>query len=125
MDTDNKKPNSEPAGLTRRSFINTAAAAGAVLTIPVAATAQVGGSDTIKVALVGCGGRGSGAANQALNNEGVEPVAMADAYSDRLEGSLKNLKKQRGDRVKVNFRLVANPNGVAVETLDLRCVRDA
>lgn len=87
--------------LDRRTFINTTAAAGALSTLPIAASAQVGGSSTIKIALVGCGGRGSGAANQALNNDGVELVAMADAYSDRLNGSLNNLKKERGDKVKV------------------------
>ena len=54
-------------------------------------------SDTIKVALVGCGGRGSGAANQALSTAGdVKLVAMADAFKDRMDGSLKGLQKNHG-----------------------------
>jgi len=59
----------------------------------------------VKVALVGCGGRGSGAAAQALNTEGeVKLVAMADAFKDRLEGSLRNIQGQfqnRPERVQV------------------------
>ena len=77
MDT-NTTPSTKSA-VDRRTFISTSAAAGAIATIPAATHAQVAGSSTIKVALVGCGGRGSGAANQALNNDGVELVAMADA----------------------------------------------
>ncbi|GAA4468348.1 Gfo/Idh/MocA family oxidoreductase [Nibrella saemangeumensis] len=48
--------------------------------------------DTIKVALVGCGGRGTGAAQQALNTkQNVKIVAMADAFRDRLDDSYKSL----------------------------------
>ena len=43
---------------------------------------------------MGCGGRGSGAAIQALKaDENVELVAMADAFKDRLESSLKNINE--------------------------------
>ncbi|MCA9072277.1 MAG: Gfo/Idh/MocA family oxidoreductase, partial [Planctomycetaceae bacterium] len=61
-------------------------------------------NNTLKVGLVGCGGRGTGAAAQALNADpNTELVAMADAFPDRLESSLKNLKNQgAGDRVKVD-----------------------
>jgi predicted dehydrogenase len=56
-------------------------------------------SDTVKVALVGCGGRGSGAADQALKTEGsVKLVAMADAFKDRMDGSLRGLQEQHQDR---------------------------
>jgi myo-inositol 2-dehydrogenase / D-chiro-inositol 1-dehydrogenase len=48
--------------------------------------------DTIKIALVGCGGRGTGAAMQALSTkQNVKIVAMADAFGDRLESAYKNL----------------------------------
>jgi myo-inositol 2-dehydrogenase / D-chiro-inositol 1-dehydrogenase len=60
--------------------------------------------DELKIALIGCGGRGSGAADQALNthNQGpIKLVAMADAFEDRLEGSLNNLARKHGDRVDV------------------------
>ena len=61
-------------------------------------------SEELKIALIGCGGRGSGAANQALSTFGQGPVklvAMADAFEDRLKGSLNNLKNQHKDRVDV------------------------
>jgi myo-inositol 2-dehydrogenase/D-chiro-inositol 1-dehydrogenase len=48
--------------------------------------------DTIKVALIGCGGRGTGAALQALKSkQNVKIVAMADAFRDRLDGAYKSL----------------------------------
>ena len=61
-------------------------------------------SDTLKVGLIGCGGRGSGAAAQALSADpNVVLTAMGDAFEDRLKSSLDNLKKNGkfGDRVKV------------------------
>jgi predicted dehydrogenase len=93
--------------VTRRNFLkttSTAAAGGALLgALPVERFA-LGASpgDTIKIALVGCGGRGSGAANQALSTRGdMKLVAMADAFKDQLEGSLNNLKQQQQERVDV------------------------
>ncbi|HSH94687.1 MAG TPA: Gfo/Idh/MocA family oxidoreductase, partial [Roseimicrobium sp.] len=62
------------------------------------------GTDEIKVALVGCGGRGSGAADQALttyNQGGIKLVAVADVHEDRMLSSLSNLRKQHPDRVDV------------------------
>src|ERR1700761_5235743 len=52
------------------------------------------GSDQVSVALVGCGGRGSGAAVNALSTTGgpIKLVAMADAFQDRLSSSYNNLK---------------------------------
>ena len=92
---------------SRRSFLktsSTALAGGAFLSsLPVERFA-LGASpgDTLKIALIGCGGRGSGAASQALSTgESVKLVAMADAHKDRLEGSLKNLKGQHKEKVQV------------------------
>src|SRR5688572_1365364 len=91
--------------ITRRRFLHTTslAAGGAVLgglSVERAAFAQ--GSDTVKVALVGCGGRGSGAAAQALSTEGnVKLVAMADAFADRLDGSYNNLVKNHKDKMEI------------------------
>jgi myo-inositol 2-dehydrogenase/D-chiro-inositol 1-dehydrogenase len=77
---------------TRRSFLKTSAAgvaAGAVL-LPGAYAA---GNDTLRVGLVGCGGRGTGAAKQALRADpNVKLVAMCDAFMDRLDDSLRELK---------------------------------
>ena len=55
----------------------------------------------MKVALVGCGGRGTGAATQTLKVEGVKLVAMADAFGDNLENAYGNLKTAFADKVDV------------------------
>ena len=101
----NKPDQNPPSKLTRRNFLQTTSTAvgGAVLgALSVERGAFAASTDEIKVALIGCGGRGSGAANQALSTEGpVKLVAMADAFKDRLEGSLNNLKGEKSDRVDV------------------------
>ncbi len=88
----------------RRVFLmNSAVAAGAAATLYLSSNAFAGGSDTIKIGLVGCGGRGTGAAEQALSaDSGIRLVAMADAFEDRLESSLGTLKRSGvADRVEV------------------------
>jgi myo-inositol 2-dehydrogenase / D-chiro-inositol 1-dehydrogenase len=86
---------------TRREFLKAsalvavAAAAGAP-----AALAQT--PQTLKVGLVGCGGRGSGAASQALHADpNVVLTAMGDAFEEPLHKSLQNLQKNCGDKVNV------------------------
>jgi len=90
---------------SRRTFLKTTAVAGAATVVPslIANRAYAAGEEEpIKVALIGCGGRGTGAAAQALSTEGpIKLWAMADAFYDRLEGSLKSLTaglKARYDR---------------------------
>ncbi|WP_169977996.1 Gfo/Idh/MocA family protein [Tautonia rosea] len=88
----------------RRIFLmNSAAAAGAASTVSLTNVAHAAGSDTIRVGVVGCGGRGTGAAEQTLTaDEGCRLVAMAELFDDRLESSLQTLKVSRvGDRVDV------------------------
>jgi predicted dehydrogenase len=78
---------------TRREFIKTTATLAAAL--PLASSVCAGGADTLRVGLIGCGGRGTGAAAQALHaDKNVKLVAMGDAFEDRLQGSLETL---RGD----------------------------
>ncbi|MBI5915034.1 MAG: Gfo/Idh/MocA family oxidoreductase [Bacteroidetes bacterium] len=76
-------------GLGRREFVKTSTlAAGSLFLMPsmLAAKAHTDGDDTIKVALVGCGGRGTGAAVQALlTKQNVKLVAMADAFRDKID----------------------------------------
>ena len=71
-------------GLSRRTFIKTAALASAGLSAGLAASgnfAYAAGSDTMRVGLVGCGGRGSGAAaNAVAGAPGVEIYAMGDLF---------------------------------------------
>ncbi len=84
---------------SRREFLKTSTAviAGGALagSLSFARTAHAAGDDQIKIALIGCGGRGSGAANQALSTKGnVKLVAMADAFKDRLDGAYNNLMNE-------------------------------
>jgi myo-inositol 2-dehydrogenase / D-chiro-inositol 1-dehydrogenase len=81
---------------TRRSFLYTAAAAATAQSLARATAAgrfaQGQGGDEIRVGLVGCGGRGSGAIAQALSTKGpVRLVAIADMFGDRLDGCLDSL----------------------------------
>ena len=87
----------------RRTFLMHAGAVAAASTVELAHVAHASGSDTLKVGLVGCGGRGTGAAEQALAaDKNVRLVAMADAFSDYLENSLAALKSSpHTDRVDV------------------------
>lgn len=81
---------SEPT--SRRTFLAGAAAATAVLP----AAAHAAGNDLIRVGLVGCGGRGTGAAREALQSDpNVKLVAMCDVFKDRLDASLSNLRSIR------------------------------
>ena len=93
------------AVLTRRGFLHTTSAAGlALASLPVARFAHAAGADEVKVALVGCGGRGTGAANQSLNTmKGVKVVAMADVSAEQLAKSLASLKAQHPDQVDVSM----------------------
>jgi predicted dehydrogenase len=96
---------SMPSSASRREFLkNTgriaAASALAGIVVPHVHAAE---NNTIQVALIGCGGRGTGAAADALNvkNGPIKLVAMADAFKDRLDGSYAGIKKSCGDKVDV------------------------
>jgi predicted dehydrogenase len=76
---------------TRRAFLQTSAAVAASAGLLPGAFAA-GTDATLRVGLVGCGGRGTGAAKQALRADPkVKLVAMCDAFMDRLDDSLKEL----------------------------------
>jgi len=91
------------AEVSRRQFLGTAGKAAAGLSILGGLTidrcAYAAGDDTVKLALVGCGGRGSGAADQALATGNVKLVAMADAFDGRLQDSMTALQKLHPDKV--------------------------
>jgi predicted dehydrogenase len=80
---------------SRREFVKTTALiAGGAIGIPLVSKANYfsGADDAIKVALIGCGGRGTGAAMQAcLTKQNVKLVAMADAFRDRIDECYKAL----------------------------------
>jgi len=80
---------------SRREFVkNTSLLAGGLIAAPLLSRANYfsGADEVIKIALIGCGGRGTGAAKQALlSNPKVQLVAMADAFRDNLDNSYKSL----------------------------------
>ncbi|MEX6686723.1 Gfo/Idh/MocA family oxidoreductase [Danxiaibacter flavus] len=80
---------------SRRNFVKqTSLIAGGLMAAPFLTRANYfsGSSDVIKIALIGCGGRGTGAASQALlTKQNIKLVAMADAFRDRLDGAYKEL----------------------------------
>ena len=90
---------------SRREFIKASALVGSVLAAPAILPGHLfakENTDTLRVGLVGCGGRGSGAASQALKaDKNVVLTAMGDAFEDQLQGSLQSLQKQHPDKVKV------------------------
>ena len=90
---------------SRRDFLKgTTAAAAATLSTGLAAPlVHAAGSDTIKIGLIGCGGRGTGAAEQALTaDSNSKLVAVADAFQDRIDESLYSIKSSAiGSRVDV------------------------
>jgi predicted dehydrogenase len=89
---------------SRRSFLKQSSGilAGAALASAINVRAHAGENNTIKIALVGCGGRGTGAAENALSTRGpTQLVAMADAFDDRLQASLRNLAGKFSKQVDV------------------------
>src|SRR2546422_2207018 len=108
-----ESPNPNVEGyVNRRSFLkttSTAAAGGALLaTLPVERFALGGAispGDTIRVALIGCGGRGNGAAAQALKAcKQAKLITACDAFKDKIEGGIKEISGAVKDdqRVAVN-----------------------
>ncbi len=90
--------------VNRRRYLKTTLAAGGLATASaISAKAFAAGSDEIKAGLIGCGGRGSGAAAQAMSTTGknVKLWAMADAWEGPLETSLSSLSRGRAGNSKV------------------------
>ena len=92
---------------SRRGFIKTTStvlAGGALVgSLPIARAAHSFDSGEIRIGLVGCGGRGTGAAIQALDTAGPENrlklTAVADPFQNRITDSLKGIKGKHGDKV--------------------------
>ena len=88
-----KKSTPTESKLPRRRFLEGSTAALAASALPAGAFAAEG-SEELKIALIGCGGRGTGAASQALQAEdNVKLWAMADAFEPNLEKSRQVLEK--------------------------------
>ena len=90
-----------PRSTSRREVLQATVVAGTLVGVP---DLHAAGSDLLRVGLVGCGDRGTGAATQALTADPhVRLVAMADAFEDRLQQSLAHLKQDEkvGSKVDV------------------------
>ena len=93
--------NQNPA-VNRRDFVKTAAALSVAAAMPGSLRAFARSADPIKVGVIGCGGRGTGATIDCLNADpDVQVVALGDLVPDRVKSSLEKLKKQFSDRVNV------------------------
>ena len=81
-------------GASRRRFLKASMAASAAANTFLARSAYPAGSDVLRVGLIGCGGRGTGAAAEALQADpNVKLVAMGDTFADHIESSLSQLKQ--------------------------------
>ena len=110
------KTNNATAGLTRRNFIKTSAAAVALASAGKGVFAA--GSDKIRIGLIGCGGRGQHDTANCLNSSpNVELAAMGDVFKGRLDGCLAELNKKPNDKIEVSDNIsVSDKISVTEET---------
>lgn len=93
-----------PEKESRRDFLKNSAKIVAAVAVGSSALPFVHAAEnnTIKIALIGCGGRGTGAAGQALSTKGPTRLwAMADVFQNRLQASFNSLKQRYSDQVDV------------------------
>jgi len=101
-----KIENSRPSQINRRNFLKTTGAATSVVALgalDLGRSAYAAGNDTLKVGMIGCGGRNSGAAVQALTaDKGAKLVAMCDILRDRILSKREEIKAASGAQVEVS-----------------------
>lgn len=100
----NASTHSDSARVSRRDFLKTSStvAASAALAGTLPEPGYAAESNTIKLALVGCGGRGGGAVAQALSTSGPTKLwAMADFFPERVHGLLNSLRSKFGNKIDV------------------------
>ncbi len=100
-----REPSSNHSAPSRREFLKTTASVGAAVAggLVLQRSVHAAGSDTIKIGLVGCGGRGSGAAVNAMNaGKHIKLVAMADIFEDKMAAAVRNLKAVKPDQFAVD-----------------------
>jgi hypothetical protein len=103
-----KKQSLTPVGrqATRRDFLKTSAllaSAAALGHLDISQSAHAAGSDTLRVGMIGCGGRNGGAIMQALTADpGARLVAMCDIFMDRIQAQRENVKKNKPGQMAVD-----------------------
>ena len=105
IDTNKATDASNPGRNTRREFLKssaTLAAAATLGSLDISRSAYAAGSDRLRVGMIGCGGRNTGAAVQALTaDKGAQLVAMGDILADRVDARLEEIKGAKPDQVEV------------------------
>jgi len=100
-----RQDSSSTGEASRRSFLKSTSvvATAGVLATNLSRSVHAAEDNTIRVALIGCGGRGSGAAANSLsvNNGPIELVAMADVFNKKLDSCHRQLSEKFGEQVKV------------------------
>ena len=110
--------------INRRNFLSTSSkvVAGTALVSAVARPGYTAENNTIKVALVGCGGRGGGAVRQALSTSGPTKLwAVADFFDHKAQNLARDIIKRMPDKVELtNERIFAGLDGYknAIDSLD-------
>ncbi len=90
-------------GMTRRDFAKASAMAGFAILSSKSGVAETN-TDTLKVGLLGCGSRGTGAAiNMLESDNNVKLVAMADLFEDRLRSSMRKIERNKDEKVSSKF----------------------
>ena len=113
---------------SRRDFLKTttagAAAAGVASSLGIARSAHAAGQEVVKIAFIGCGGRGTGACRDALIAKGPNKlIVMADVFKDRLDKSLRNL--QRIDEIKDKIDVPADRQFIGFDAYKMALQSDA
>jgi predicted dehydrogenase len=90
--------------LSRREFVRKTATVGAAVAgLSLARSVHAAGSDVLRIGMVGCGGRCTGAAGEAMTADpGTRLVAMSDLFAARVQGARTSLKQQKPDQVAVD-----------------------
>ena len=109
---------------TRRQFLATSSTAviGSGLSASMVPNVHVHGREEIRVALVGCGGRGTGAVAQIFNTKGVTRlVAVADVFEQKAKNAVKNLTKHAEAKVDVPDERVFSGMDAFKKAIDSDC----
>jgi myo-inositol 2-dehydrogenase/D-chiro-inositol 1-dehydrogenase len=113
-------PDQARPAISRRHFVQSAVGSAAAISLvpaalapaaglPISRSAHAAGSDTLKIGLIGCGGRGTGAASQALRADpGAKLTAMGDMFADRIGPSFDGLSEDLGEDAKAKIDVPAD-----------------
>ncbi|UCD52671.1 MAG: Gfo/Idh/MocA family oxidoreductase [Phycisphaerales bacterium] len=102
---------SDKSTMSRRRFLKTSSQVTALAGLSVVTRAHAAGNDRIRVGLVGCGGRGTGAARDAvMAGPNIELVAMGDIFKQRVEGSLRQLSRLKAGNERLQNGIKVQPD---------------